>query len=72
MTRKQFDALNIGDFVYKTSGPNKDIIMKIATKYFAPDGCPCITAYNMEETIYHGRKEGHHTSGAASCFKVKK
>ncbi len=75
MTKKQYENLKIGDLVTRTSGPNKGIPMKVTTKYIAADGVPCLKVEGIDEKtyIYHQNKcfrDGHHTWGSASCFKI--
>ena len=75
MTRKQYENLKIGDLVTKTSGPNKGILMKITIKYLGSGGIPCLKAEGIDEKtyIYHQQKrsrDGRHTCGSASCFKI--
>lgn len=78
MTIKQYEKLKIGDLVTKTSGPNKGVIMKVTNKYLAgsfDNPTPCLSAEGIDgsQYVYHQFKparDGKHTCGAASCFRV--
>lgn len=75
MTKRQYENLKLGDLVTKYTGPNKGKIMIVIKKYLSFDGTPCIkvVGFNKGEYIYHQNKverDGAHTCGAASCFKV--
>ena len=75
MTKQQYENLKLGDLVTKYAGPNKGKIMKVVKKQFGFDGLPCLKAKGGDEYIYiyHQNKverDGIHTCGAASCFKV--
>lgn len=77
MARQQYEKLEVGDLVTKNAGPNKGKIMKVVEKYFGFDGLPCLKAKGVDKNIYiyHQNKcgrDGIHTCGAASCFKVLK
>ena len=80
MTKKQYENLKIGDLVTKSSGPNKDIIMKVTSKYLGgiiskPTSCLSAERIGEATCVYHQFKpgrDGKHTCGAASCFKLFK
>lgn len=75
MTEKQYENLKIGDMVTKISGPNKGILMKVIKKYLGFGDIPCLEVEGVDDgtSIYHQNKclrDGKHTCGAASCFKI--
>lgn len=78
MTKKQYEKLKIGDLVTKFSGPNKGVIMKVTNKYLGGsfnNPTPCLSAEGIDESqyVYHQFKpvrDGKHTCGATSCFKL--
>ncbi len=74
MTNKQFEELEIGDIVTRTSGPNKDILMKVTAKGIAGSSYKWIEASGVEpNTVYNQRKwarNANWTSGSISCFKL--
>ena len=74
MTNKQFEELEIGDIVTRTSGPNKDILMKVTEKGIDVLGGKWIKASGVEpNTVYNQYKwarNANWTSGSINCFKL--
>lgn len=74
MTNKQFEELEIGDIVTCTSGPNKDVLMKVTAKGITGSSYKWIEASGVEpNTVYNQRKwarDANWTSGSMSYFKL--
>lgn len=76
MTNKQFEELEIGDLVTTYTGPNKGLIMKVVRTFIHTNtGKTVIVVEGVNEEDYiHSRslfyRDGHHTSGSVSSFKI--
>lgn len=77
MTRKQYENLKVGDLVTRTGGPNKDIPVRVTKKYITGGKNLCLSVEVVDENTYlyehnPAKRDGRHTWGAASCFKILK
>ena len=76
MTNKQFEDLKIGDIVTRTSGPNKDILMKVTAKGIDVLGGKWLQASGVKpNSVYNQMKwarDANWTSGSMRCFKIVK
>lgn len=75
MTDKQYDRLCIGDFVTRTGGPNKGIVLRVTKKYLGGGGTPCLAAVpvNEDEKVYIQntcRRGSNIVCGSARCYKL--